>query len=193
MPDNGSVTDIMIEKLRKDFAADLTAKIVQNAVSNGHLIDVALDRDLVQTMDSSFSIKLDEWSVTNQKSSGRCWLFAALNLFRPGAMKKMNVKEFEFSQAHIHFWDKFERANCFLESIIDLGKKPLEDRTVHFLLSDPIGDGGQWNMAMNLIRKHGLVPKSIYPESSSSSATRWMNSSLRDLLRSSATFFEIFI
>ena len=187
MPGNGSVTDIMIERLRKNFSDDPTAKIVQNAVSNGHLIDVALDRDLVQTMNSSFSIKLDEWSVTNQKSSGRCWLFAALNLFRPGAMKKMNIKEFEFSQSHIHFWDKFERSNCFLESIIDLGKEPVEDRTVHFLLSDPIGDGGQWNMAMNLIRKHGLVPKSVYPESTSSSATRWMNSSLRDLLRSSAS------
>tara|TARA_B100000609_G_scaffold30103_1_gene21254 strand:+ start:4534 stop:5625 length:1092 start_codon:yes stop_codon:yes gene_type:complete len=101
-------------------------------------------------------------------------------------MKKMNIKEFEFSQAHIHFWDKFERSNCFLESMIDLGGKKVDDRTVHFLLSDPIGDGGQWNMAMNLIRRHGLVPKSVYPESSSSSATRWMNASLRDLLRSSA-------
>ena len=80
MPDNGSVTDIMIKKLRKDFSDDPTAKIIQNAVSNGHLIDVALDRDLVQTMDSSFRIKLDDWSVTNQKSSGRRWLFAALNL-----------------------------------------------------------------------------------------------------------------
>ena len=186
MSDDGSVTPEMIQALRLKFLKHPTSKIVQNAVTNGRFVDVALDRSLVQSMNSTFSIKLDDWSATNQKSSGRCWLFAALNLFRPGAMKKMNIKEFEFSQAHIHFWDKFERSNCFLESMIDLGGKKVDDRTVHFLLSDPIGDGGQWNMAMNLIRRHGLVPKSVYPESSSSSATRWMNASLRDLLRSSA-------
>ena len=70
--------------------------------------------------------------------------------------------------------------------MIEMGNRDIGDRTVHFLLSDPIGDGGQWNMAMNLIRKHGLVPKSAFPESKSSSATRWMNASLKDLLRSSA-------
>ena len=102
-------------------------------------------------------------------------------------MKKMNVKEFEFSQAHIHFWDKFERSNHFLEAIIETSDRAVDDRTIHFLLSDPIGDGGQWNMAMNLIRKHGLVPKSAYPESNSSSSTRWMNSILKDILRSTAS------
>ena len=142
---------------------------------------------MVQEIDFTFSTKLDEWKATNQKSSGRCWLFATLNLFRPGTMKKMNVKEFEFSQAHIHFWDKFERSNHFLEAIIETSGRPVDDRTIHFLLSDPIGDGGQWNMAMNLIRKHGLVPKSAYPESNSSSSTRWMNSILKDILRSSAS------
>jgi bleomycin hydrolase len=186
MSDDGSISIEMIQALRKSFSEDPTGKIVQNALTNGHLIDVALDRSLIQRTDATFSTKLDQWKATNQKSSGRCWLFAALNLFRPGAMEQMNVKEFEFSQAHIHFWDKFERSNCFLESIIELGSRNIEDRTVHFLLNDPIGDGGQWNMAMNLIRKHGLVPKSVFPESQSSSATRWMNASLKDLLRSSA-------
>jgi len=101
-------------------------------------------------------------------------------------MKKMNLKNFEFSQAHIHFWDKFERANHLLEAIIETADRPVDDRTIHFLLSDPIGDGGQWNMAMNLIRKHGLVPKSAFPESNTSSATRWMNTELKNILRSSA-------
>ena len=186
MSSDGSVSIEMIQRLREKFSQDPTNKLLQNALSNGHLIDVALDRDIVQSTDSSFSTKLDSWTATNQKSSGRCWLFAALNLFRPGAMEMMNMKDFEFSQAHIHFWDKFERSNCFLESMIEMGDRDIGDRTVHFLLSDPIGDGGQWNMAMNLIRKHGLVPKSAFPESKSSSATRWMNASLKDLLRSSA-------
>ena len=183
----GEITKKQIDKMRKEFESDSSARVAQNAVTSNNLSSVTLRRDLVQEIDFTFSTKLDEWKATNQKSSGRCWLFATLNLFRPGTMKKLNVKEFEFSQAHIHFWDKFERSNHFLEAIIETSGRPLDDRTIHFLLSDPIGDGGQWNMAMNLIRKHGLVPKSAYPESNSSSSTRWMNSILKDILRSSAS------
>ena len=183
----GEITKKQIDKMRKEFESDSSARVAQNAVTSNNLSPVTLRRDLVQEIDFTFSTKLDEWKATNQKSSGRCWLFATLNLFRPGTMKKMNVKEFEFSQAHIHFWDKFERSNHFLEAIIETSGRPVDDRTIHFLLSDPIGDGGQWNMAMNLIRKHGLVPKSAYPESNSSSSTRWMNSILKDILRSSAS------
>ena len=183
----GEITKKQIDKMRKEFESDSSARVAQNAVTSNNLSSVTLRRDLVQEIDFTFSTKLDEWRATNQKSSGRCWLFATLNLFRPGTMKKLNVKEFEFSQAHIHFWDKFERSNHFLEAIIETSGRPVDDRTIHFLLSDPIGDGGQWNMAMNLIRKHGLVPKSAYPESNSSSSTRWMNSILKDILRSSAS------
>ena len=181
-----TITDKQIAKLRKAFDANPSNKVAQNAVTGVQLPKLALNRSIVQDTDNTFSIKLDEWKVTSQKSSGRCWLFAALNLFRVGAMKKMNIKNFEFSQAHIHFWDKFERSNHLLEAIIDTADRPVDDRTIHFLLSDPIGDGGQWNMAMNLIEKHGLVPKSVYPESNSSSATRWMNMELKNILRSSA-------
>ena len=181
-----TITRKQVAELRKGFAANPSNKVAQNAVTNVQLPDLTLDRNLVQNMDSSFSTKLDDWKVTAQMKSGRCWLFATLNLFRVGAMKKMNLKNFEFSQAHIHFWDKFERANHLLEAIIETADRPVDDRTIHFLLSDPIGDGGQWNMAMNLIRKHGLVPKSAFPESNTSSATRWMNTELKNILRSSA-------
>ena len=181
-----TITRKQVVELRKGFAENPSNKVAQNAVTNVQLPDLTLDRNLVQNMDSSFSTKLDDWKVTAQMKSGRCWLFATLNLFRVGAMKKMNLKNFEFSQAHIHFWDKFERANHLLEAIIETADRPVDDRTIHFLLSDPIGDGGQWNMAMNLIRKHGLVPKSAFPESNTSSATRWMNTELKNILRSSA-------
>jgi bleomycin hydrolase len=181
-----TITRKQVAELRKGFDAESSNKIAQNAVTNVQLPDLTLNRDLVQDIDDSFSIKLDDWKVTAQMRSGRCWLFATLNLLRVGAMKKMKLKNFEFSQAHIHFWDKFERANHLLEAIIETSDRPVDDRTIHFLLSDPIGDGGQWNMAMNLIRKHGLVPKSAYPESNSSSATRWMNAELKNILRSSA-------
>ncbi|MAK54145.1 MAG: aminopeptidase [Acidimicrobiaceae bacterium] len=181
------VTKAQIEEFRKSFDSDPSATVAQNAVSNADLSTLALRRDLVQDMDFSFSTKLDDWNATNQRRSGRCWLFATLNLFRVGAMKKMNLKKFEFSQAHIHFWDKLERANHFLEAILETSDRPVDDRTIHFLLSDPIGDGGQWNMATNLIRKHGLVPMSAYPESHSSSNTRSMNTVLKDILRTSAS------
>ena len=180
------VTKAQIEEFRKSFDSDPSATVAQNAVSNADLSTLALRRDLVQDMDFSFSTKLDDWNATNQRRSGRCWLFATLNLFRVGAMKKMNLKKFEFSQAHIHFWDKLERANHFLEAILETSDRPVDDRTIHFLLSDPIGDGGQWNMATNLIRKHGLVPMSAYPESHSSSNTRSMNTVLKDILRTTA-------
>ena len=184
----GQVTDHMLANYRNSFKANPTLKMSQNAMtnaSNTNVLDLVLDRDLLQEIDHSFSTKLDDWSVANQKQSGRCWLFAALNLFRPGAMKKLNVKDFEFSQAHLHFWDKFERANHFLESAIELAGGDVDDRTNAHILGDPIGDGGQWSMAMNLIRRHGLVPKSAFPESTSSSATLRMNAQLKDILRSS--------
>jgi bleomycin hydrolase len=114
-----TITRKQVVELRKDFAANPSNKVAQNAVTNVQLPDLTLDRNLVQNMDSSFSTKLDDWKVTAQMKSGRCWLFATLNLFRVGAMKKMNLKNFEFSQAHIHFWDKFERANHLLEAIIE--------------------------------------------------------------------------
>ncbi|MEC7458129.1 MAG: C1 family peptidase [Candidatus Thermoplasmatota archaeon] len=181
------VTKAQIEEFRKSFDSDPSATVAQNAVSNADLSTLALRRDLVQDMDFSFSTKLDDWNATNQRRSGRCWLFATLNLFRVGAMKKMNLNKFEFSQAHIHFWDKLERANHFLEAILETSDRPVDDRTIHFLLSDPIGDGGQWNMATNLIRKHGLVPMSAYPESHSSSSTGSMNTVLKDILRTTAS------
>ena len=137
------ITKTQIKQYREKFEKDNIAKIAQNAVTNVPLPKLTLNRELVNEINPTFSIKLDEWSVTNQKRSGRCWLFAALNLFRVDAMKKMNLKDFEFSQSHIHFWDKFERSNHLLESIITTSDREISDRTIDFLLGDPIGDGGQ--------------------------------------------------
>ncbi len=183
---SGTVTQKQISELRSQFTHDPTAKIVQNAVTATTIQEVALNRDVVANSDFTFSTKLDDWKATNQKASGRCWLFAMLNLFRQGALKKMNIKDFEFSQAYVHFWDKFERANCNLESVIAMADRPIDDRTLSFILDYPSEDGGQWNMAVNVILKHGLVPKSAFPESQSSSSTRWMNANLRHLVRAIA-------
>ena len=184
---SGKMTKKEIDRLRSNFSADENARIVQNAVTTTTVSEVALSREIVTNIDESFSTKIDDWKVTNQKASGRCWLFATLNLMRPGAMEKMGLKEFEFSQAFVHFWDKFERANHNLEAIIATSDRPLDDRTIGFILDHPSEDGGQWNMAINVINKYGLVPKSAYPESQSSSATAWMNANLRLLIRSIAS------
>jgi bleomycin hydrolase len=171
------------ELLRKDFAASPAYRVAQNAVTRVAVDDVAINREIINGTDHSLSTFLDDWKVTNQQRSGRCWLFAGLNLLRVGAMRKMGLKEFEFSQNYAMFWDKIERANYFLEAIIETAGRDLDDRTVAFLLDSVADDGGQWNMFVALVAKHGLVPKAFMPETQSSSDTGRMNSVLRTLLR----------
>jgi bleomycin hydrolase len=148
--------------------------------------DVSISREIINGTGHSWSVLLDDWKVTNQERSGRCWLFAGLNLLRVGAMHKMGLKEFEFSQNYAMFWDKIERANYFLEAVIETADRELGDRTIAFLLQSAAEDGGQWNMFAALVGKHGLVPKSVMPETQSSSNTGRMNAILRSQLRQGA-------
>ncbi len=175
-----------LELLRKEFSANSTYRLAQNAITRVGLDDVAINREIVNATDHALSVSLDDWKVTNQEHSGRCWLFAGLNLLRVGAMKKMGLKEFEFSQNFLMFWDKLERANYYLEAVIETADRDVDDRTVAFLLDSVANDGGQWNMFVALVDKHGLVPKAFMPETQSSSNTGRMNSVLRYLLRQGA-------
>jgi bleomycin hydrolase len=175
-----------LELLRKDFNANPAYKLAQNAVTRTSLDDVAISRDVINSSDHFLSVMLDDWKVTNQEHSGRCWLFAGLNLLRVGAMKQMGLKEFEFSQNFAMFWDKIERANYFLEAVIETAGSDIDDRTVAHLLEAVAEDGGQWNMFVAIVNKHGLVPKAFMPETQSSSDTGRMNSVLRSLLRHGA-------
>jgi bleomycin hydrolase len=184
MSTNLSETDL--ELMRKQFSANPKNRMAQNAVAQTSIDAVALDREVVVRIDTTVSNLLDDWSVTNQKKSGRCWLFAGLNLLRVGAAQAMNLKEFEFSENHLMFWDKLERANFFLEAMIETADRDLDDRTVSFLLSEVAGDGGQWNMFVALVAKHGVVPKSVMPETHSSSQTAQMNEILQSVLRQGA-------
>ena len=181
-----NLTAEQFELFEKEFAAQPSYRLMQNAVTQTPVGDVALDRRVVTGIDHSVSHLLDDWKVTHQKKSGRCWLFAGLNLLRVGAANKLGMKDFEFSQNYLHWWDKFERANFFLEAMVETSDRDVDDRTVAHLLSDPIGDGGQWNMFVALVRKHGLVPKSAMPETESSSNTAAMNDALRKVLRQGA-------
>lgn len=172
--------------MRRRFGENPTLRLMQNAVSNNSVDDLALNRAVVTSTDHTVSHLLDRWRATNQKKSGRCWLFAGLNLARPGARRRLNVTEFEFSQNYLMFWDKLERANYFLESVIRTLDTSLDDRTVAHLLGNVADDGGQWNMFVALVQKHGLVPKSVMPETQSSSSTGRMNDILRRVLRQGA-------
>jgi bleomycin hydrolase len=183
---DGTLAAADLELLRKDFSANPTYRLAQNAVTRVSVDDVAINREIVNSIDHSLSTHLDDWKVTNQERSGRCWLFAGLNLLRVGVMRKTGLKEFEFSQNHAMFWDKIERANYFLEAIIETAGRDADDRTVAFLLESVAGDGGQWNMFAAIVAKHGLVPKNFMPETQSSSNTARMNSVLRYLLRQGA-------
>ena len=183
---DGTLAAADLERLRKDFSASPTYRLAQNAVTRVTVDDVAIDREIVSSIDHSLSTTLDDWKVTNQERSGRCWLFAGLNLLRVGVMRKTGLKDFEFSQNYTMFWDKLERANYFLEAIIETADRDLDDRTVAFLLDSAAGDGGQWNMFAALVAKHGLVPKTQMPETQSSSNTGRMNSILRYQLRQGA-------
>ncbi|TVQ52976.1 MAG: aminopeptidase [Phycisphaerales bacterium] len=182
----GAISPDRLRELRREVESRPTTRLARHAVAQTSVQDVALNRDVVTQTAHTFSHHLDDWPVTDQKNSGRCWMFAGLNLLRAGAMQKMNLKEFEFSQNYTLFWDKFERANYFLEAIIETADRDVDDRVVAFLLERPLEDGGQWNMFTNLIRKYGLVPKSAMPETESSSNTRRMNGVLLQKLREAA-------
>jgi bleomycin hydrolase len=175
-----------IAAFQHNFRTNPAYRLAQNAVTQTSVDDIALNRDIVTSIDHSFSTTLDTWSVTHQKRSGRCWMFAGLNLFRPGAMAKMNLKNFEFSQNYLLFWDKLEKANYFLEAILETADRLADERTVHWLLGNLLSDGGQWNMFVNLIHKYGVVPKSAMPETESSSNTARMNAILKEKLREGA-------
>jgi bleomycin hydrolase len=175
-----------LELLRKQFSSNPTYRLAQNAITRVGLDDVAINREIVNATDHALSVSLDDWKVTNQERSGRCWLFAGLNLLRVGAMKKMGLKQFEFSQNFVMFWDKLERANYLLEAVIQTADRDVDDRTVAFLLDATANDGGQWNMFVAVVNKHGLVPKALMPETQSSSNTGRMNSVLRSVLRQGA-------
>ncbi len=187
LTNSGSISADDVAAFQKDFAARRRNKLMQNAVTKVDVKEIALDRSLVTMMDHSFSHTLDSWQATDQKNSGRCWMFAGLNVMRVDAMKTLLLDEFELSQNYIMFWDKLEKSNYFLESIIETADRPVDDRTVHFLLNSLVSDGGQWNMFANLVTKHGLVPKSVMPETHSSSNSQSMNRILRRKLREGAS------
>lgn len=172
-----------ISAYKEAFGANPVWKASALNFSHAPLSDMAFDAVAAGGLHPSFSIELKTLPVTNQKSSGRCWLFAGLNLLREKPAKKLNLENFELSQNYVAFYDKLEKANYMLESIIATADRDVDDRTVCWILSTGLQDGGQWDMFVNLIKKYGVVPKYAMTETHQSSNTGYMNDIANMLLR----------
>lgn len=174
------ISNDLLMQLREEESAKVA--LARNAATQVGIQAASLNREKIQHTSTAVSHRLDDWKATSQKKSGRCWLFSSLNFLRSRARESLGVKNFEFSQSYVFFWDKFERANWFLTDIIATSDEPLDGRLVQFLLGDVLGDGGQWDMAVSVYMKYGLVPKEVMPESEASTNSRPMNARLRAVL-----------
>jgi len=175
----------MINNFSKKFNEDNINLLAKNSISSNPLKNVLINQDILQKRRKIFSKKIDiESKVADQKSSGRCWLFAFLNVIRLKMIKKYKLPaEFEFSQNYLFFWDKFEKANFFLHNMIALKKEPLESRLISYFLTNPISDGGQYNMIISLVKKYGLIPKVCMAETYHSSNSSELDDTLSNKLR----------
>lgn len=183
---NQAITKDNLDAFSAQFSAQPLNRVAMNAVTSNGLLTSSKNPEAQRQSRHTYSISLEQGDITNQKQSGRCWMFAALNTFRFEVIRKLNLKTFELSQNYTLFYDKLEKANYFLESILETLDEPTEGRLISFLLAAPLNDGGQWDMLCNIIHKYGLVPKDAMPETVPSSATREMNSVLTRKLREDA-------
>ena len=174
------------DKLYAAYEANPKFAAMENAISHNGLLASLEKRSAAVENTPIFSLDLTKDKVSDQKASGRCWMFAALNTFRHKMIAGFQLEDFELSQAHTFFWDKYEKSNWFLEQVIATADQELTSRKVKFLLDTPQQDGGQWDMVVALFEKYGVVPKSVYPESISSSNSRELNQILNKLLRQDA-------
>jgi len=174
------------DKLYAAYEANPKFAAMENAISHNGLLASLEKRSAAVENTPIFSLDLTKDKVSDQKASGRCWMFAALNTFRHKMIAGFQLEDFELSQAHTFFWDKYEKSNWFLEQVIATADQELSSRKVKFLLDTPQQDGGQWDMVVALFEKYGVVPKSVYPESISSSNSRELNQILNKLLRQDA-------
>ena len=186
MKDAKAISRVMINDFSKEYLSDPAKKAMTHVFSKTALNDLAFDPMAAKKTTFKFSVDNKTMAATNQKSSGRCWLFAATNILREIVAEKKNMENFELSQSYLAFWDKFERINYFIESIIDTASLPDGDRTVDFILQTGVHDGGQWDMFVNVVNKYGIVPKDAMPETFQTSSTSQMNGFINKYLKKTA-------
>lgn len=186
MADPRSISMADIDVMHDEFSSSRANAIARNAVASSGIRPAARVPEVASLATTTFDVELKQGEITDQKRTGRCWMFASLNTMRFRVMKKLGLKTFELSQAYPLFWDKFERSNWFFENVIASASEELTSREVAYLLADPLCDGGQWDMFRSLVKKYGVVPKEAMPETHHSSNTRDMNKYLTRYLRQGA-------
>ena len=177
------LTKEFLEKELDEYKLDKGETIFRHALVKSPLLNVVANDDEKKDIDFNFDVEVKTMKATNQKSSGRCWIFAASNVIREKIAKELNLEDFEISQSYLAMYDKLEKCNYFMESVMELLDKEYDDRTLSFLLLEGVGDGGQWDMLVNVINKYGIVPKNVYDETFNSSSTNTLNSLLNFNLR----------
>lgn len=180
---SGALNAAQIKAFSAMFDKEPRNRTSLNAVAKNAVNTVALNRKAVVRANHTYSHIVKTGISTSQNKSGRCWMFAGLNLFRMAAAEQMKLEDFELSQNYLMFWDKLEKANYFLESIMRTFEEPSDGRLVSWLLASPLQDGGQWDMFVNLVKKYGVVPKEVMPETESSSSSGQMNDRITCKLR----------
>ena len=180
------VVQEQLDTYSKHYAQSPERRLATLSLSRSELNDVAFDGKGAAALRQKFSLEIPTMEVCNQEHSGRCWLFAAANVLRERIAEACNLEKFELSQSYLAFWDKFERANYFLESMIETAALPTDDRTVMHILATGVHDGGQWDMFCNVVRKYGVVPKDVFDETWQTRNTNQMNYVLNRALKAAA-------
>ncbi len=183
---DGALTPETVGKIRSEFKMDAHARAIRNALTSTGIRDIAENRQILADHENTFSHKIKTKGISNQKGSGRCWMFAGFNMIKPVLMNNLELDDFEFSQIYLQFWDKMEKANKFLECMIEFRDRDLMDRDIVFLLQDPCPDGGYFENFADLVGKYGVVPKEAMAETASSDGTGMMNRLLGRALRKHA-------
>ncbi len=168
---NGAISDDMLLKFKSLYENNAANKVRRNALNAAAIDKIAYNGEVRNHFDDHFSHKVDTKGITDQKSSGRCWLFTSLNMLRSQAMAKHNLPKLTFSQNYNFFYDQLEKANLFLQSVIDTSDAPMDDRQVEWLFQNPISDGGTFCGAIDLISKYGLVPSEVMAETEIANST----------------------
>ena len=179
----GAITPQMLSEIRKGYEGTSSDKAIRNAMNTTSITVLSANAENAAMIDTEFSDRVKTWGITDQKSSGRCWLFTGLNVLRAAAADKHGLGDFRFSQNYNFFYDQLEKANLFLQAVIDTRDKSFDDREVDWLFSNPISDGGTFTGVANLVMKYGVVPANVMPESLSANNTSAMATQLKTLLR----------
>lgn len=180
---DGGISSQMLQKIQQQNEPTATDRALRNALAANGIDQLALNSKNAGELDTYFSVETKKQSITDQKSSGRCWMFSGLNVLRSNFTKRTDSLTVELSQDYLFFWDQLEKSNLMLQGVIDTGKKPIDDQRVQFFFHYPLNDGGTFCGVADLAEKYGLVPSSIQPETYSAENTSKMSSIIKSKLR----------